>query len=538
MRARDQAPGRRHGRQRRPAGAGALALGMSLGCAAAPAASAPPAGPTREPATPRAAQGPDIPFQLQLTRLRGANAPALQGMIAVPFEDKLVLMAGRSNGLHGFPGQDRATSNPSFPKPSANDRAYLVQQSTGEVLASASVRRLPASVVQQLTASNTEYTIAEGVLYVVGGYGYAATGDGMVTLEQVLAVSLSDLASAIQNDQLDAAFAKRSLYVGSHPALGVTGGSLQPASTIGQQGFLLIFGQSFSGVYSTGGGVATQIYNESVRQFTFTPGASGTASGSGVGQLSVSLVTINPPISRDRPVEATAQYHRRDLTVLPLLSPSGTPRIAALGGVFVPGQMAGFVHPVFIDGSVEPPGFTLGEDQAVTQWLSQYEAGAVPMYSASEKATYVTLFGGISQYYYAGGSLHHDTPNFNVSPAVDGLPFINSVSTLKLTASGSGQFVHLDAAFPPVGQEPECGSPAVKAPYLGAETVFVPRGDVLDQNGDIQLDSFSGPTPLGVLVGGIAATAPYPNDGTCASSGYYQVTLVPGTATPSARLLE
>jgi hypothetical protein len=522
-----------------PALVGAWLVLAALGCPAPPSATVPvpPASPPGVvPAAPPA-PAPDIPFQLTIQRLTTGALPGLHSMIAVPFGDKLLLMSGRTNGLHGFPGQNRATANPSFPKQRANDRAYLVQQSTGEMLASASVLGLPQNVAQQLTASNTQYAVSsDGVLYIAGGYGYAPTGQGMLTLQQAMAVSLSDLATAIQNDALDAKFAANSIYVGSHPALAVTGGSMQPADPLNQQGFLLIFGQQFDGVYSTGSGVAIQSYSESVRQFTFTPGASGASSGKATGALQVNLVAVEPPISRSRPPEDTQQYHRRDLTVLPLLSPAGAERIAALGGVFVPGQMAGFVNPVLIDASASAPGFSLNVDKAASQWLSQYEAGAVPIHSEREHATYVTLFGGISQYYWKDGKLAHDAPNFNINPPVDGLPFINSVSTLKMLPSGTTQFLHEGQAFPPVGQEPLCGSANSPASYLGAETVFVPNPSALDSNGYIQLDAFQQPTVVGYLVGGIAALAPYPGDQTCASASYYQVTLIPNQATPSIRL--
>lgn len=514
-----------------------LAL-AALGCSTPPPAAAPlaPADPDVVPALPPA-PAPDIPFQLKIQRLTTGALPGLQSMIAVPFEDKLVLLAGRTNGLHGFPGQSRATANPSFPKQQANERAYLVQQGTGEVLASASVLGLPQNVAQQLTASNTQFAVSgDGVLYVAGGYGYAPTGEGMLTLQQAMAVSLSELVTAIQNDALDAKFAASSIYVGSHPALAITGGSLQPADPLNQQGFLLIFGQQFDGVYSTGGGVAVQNYSESVRQFTFTPGASGATSGKPTGALTVNLMAIEPPISRDRPPEATQQYHRRDLTVLTLLSPDGADRIAALGGVFVPGQMAGFVNPVLIDASASAPGFSLNVDKAAIQWLSQYEAAAIPIHSQRERATYVTLFGGISQYYWKDGQLAHDAPNFNINPPVDGLPFINSISTLKMLPAGTAQFLHDGQAFPPAGLEPVCGTANSPAPYLGAETVFVPSPNALDPDGYIQLDAFQQATVLGYLVGGIAALAPYPGDQTCASASYYEVTLIPNQATPSVRL--
>jgi len=508
-----------------------------LGCSATPEAAVPQAPePDVIPALPPL-PAPDIPFQLKVQRLTSGAMPGLHSMIVVPFEDKLVLMGGRTNGLHGFPGQSRATANPSFPRPQANDRAYLVQQSTGEVLASASVLGLPPNVAQQLTASNTQFAVSsDGVLIVAGGYGYAPSGEGMLTLQQAMAVSVADLAAAIQGNALNAQFAASSIYVGNNPALAVTGGSLQPADPLNQPGFLLIFGQQFDGVYSTGGGVAVQTYSESVRQFTFTPGASGTTSGKATGALQVNLVAIEPPISRDRPPEATQQYHRRDLTVLPLLSPTGAERIAALGGVFVPGQMAGFVNPVLIDAAPSNPGFSLRVDKAATQWMSQYETAALPIHSQREQATYVTLFGGISQYYWKDGKLAHDAPNFNIDPPVDGLPFINSISTLKMLPTSTAQFLHDGQAFPPAGLEPACGSEGRAAPYLGAETVFVPNANALDQNGYIQLDAIQRPTVVGYLVGGIAAIAPYPGDQTCASTSYYEVTLIPNQATTSVRL--
>jgi hypothetical protein len=104
--------------------------------------------------------------------------------------------------------------------------------------------------------------------------------------------------------------------------------------------------------------------------------------------------------------------------------------------------------------------------------------------------------------------------------------------------AGTSQFLHDGQVFPPAGLEPSCGTASSPAPYLGAETVFVPNPNALDQNGYIQLDAFQQATVVGYLVGGIAALAPYPGDETCASTSYYQVTLIPNQSTPSVRLQE
>lgn len=475
----------------------------------------------------------DVPYQLQLKQLAGEDFPGLHSMIYASNQGKVIFMAGRINGLHGFPAQNRAISNPSFPKDKKNTKAYVIDQATGKVLASAGVNNLPSNVLQQLTSTNAQFEVVDNVLYIVGGYGYTDGGQ-MQTLQQVMAVALKDLIEAIENSQLNAAFAAKSIYVGNHPALAITGGDMQSAEVLGGKGFLLIFGQRFDGVYSTGGGTASQQYSESVRKFNFTLGDSGIKLSKPVGNIEVDLLWVNPPISRTRPVEATREYHRRDLSILPWVSPKGNAQIAALGGVFVPGQMAGFLNPVLISAD-EKSGLEqtvkLDVDAQTSQLMAQYKAGSVPVYSQRQQAMYVSIFAGISQYYWKDGKLVRDTPNFNKKPPIDGLPFINTVSTLKITPEGGKQYLHVNELFPPGDSKPSCGDPAEAADYLGAETVFIPAAGAYDSKGVIALDKLTGPTVVGYLAGGIAAVAPYPGpNGTCASATYYEVTLNPKQA--------
>ena len=468
-----------------------------------------------------------IPYQLRLERIDSPDFPGLHSMIYATYNGKLILMAGRLNGMHGFPGQNRATANPSFPPDTKNTKAFLIELATGKVLAQADVTKLPASVVQQLTATNTQFLTKDtsiggntvSTLFVVGGYGYQ--GRGMATLDQVMALPLPDLVKAIEGNEIDADFARNSVFVGNHPALAITGGDLE----LMNDNFLLIFGHKFHGVYSTGGGVAQQEYSSSVREFIFKgffPGEENSSTGS----LQVVSVGQLPFINPERPVEYTEEYHRRDLTIRPVLSPDGKARIAALGGVFKPGQMAGYVHPVYIWSAADKANFNLDVDTSTTQWMSQYKVATVPIYSALEKAMYTTFFAGISQYYWKDGKLQRDEPNFNVDPVIDGLPFINTISTLKVTNTGSAQYLHDGQLFPPRGTEPTCGGQT--APYLGAETLFVFADGVADEHGVIQLDTIEDRTVVGYLVGGIAAVAPYPNEMTCASPTYYRVTIEHG----------
>ena len=162
--------------------------------------------------------------------------------------------------------------------------------------------------------------------------------------------------------------------------------------------------------------------------------------------------------------------------------------------------------------------------------MSQYETAAIQLFDKSSSTMYTTLFGGISQNYWdtATKTLKHDA--LDLKNGVDGLPFINSVSTLRMstiTDTGS-QYLHVGESFPPASSIPSCSG--TSAPYGGAQAAFViATGMPQATDGVVQLTGITSPTVIGYVVGGIAATAPYPSShGTsCASGNLYQVTLNP-----------
>jgi hypothetical protein len=474
-----------------------------------------------------------VPYSIDLQGFTIAGLPGLHSFAVAGSSRRLVMLAGRTNGLHGFAPSKEAAQFPSFPKEFANDTVYVADLTRRRLLGKAKVTGLPSPYSNQLQASNPEYLLAGGFLYIVGGYGPDPKTGTMVTLPFVTAIDLDPLVKAVTSHQpLDASFAQAHMASFQHPALAISGGDL---SSMGNS-VLLTYGHRFDGEYTPGGGQAFQEYSNSVRVFTMQ-------ASRGAGDVGLQVTFLGSVPDAASGMDPENPYHRRDLTAKPALDPAGNPRLGVYGGVFKGGRIEGFLHPIYIT-----PGSTLGidvaEDTAATQLLSQYNCGALQVWSKAKAAMYSTFFGGLSQFYWDASCncLKRDPGNL-LSQGIDSLPFISSVSTLRVTAAGSDQFLHRGAAFPPSGAAPTCeggaGRERVRAQFLGAETKFVPTSGAAWSNGVLQLDRIRRRTAVGYLVGGVAAYCPPGGDNgsrcyastqgtSCASDHIYRVVLDPG----------
>lgn len=479
------------------------------------------------------AAGP-VPFSFQLSASKVAGFDGVHSEAGAVHEGLIVLLAGRRNGLHAFPPEREAKKIQAFPRSEANETIYVIDPATSTLRGTASIEGLPEAYRRQLRATNTQYTSRDGWLYIVGGYTY--DGKSMKTLDTVTAIDLDALTKAVTgNEALDEAFAAAHMVQASHLALAITGGELL---TLGDE-FLLIFGNQFDGLYTPGESVGVQTYSQSVRKFAFDLDSS-----SGAPTLSVEFPGSDPAVGLQQDPEGP--YHRRDGAIEAAIDTDGNPRIAAYGGVFKGGRMEGYTTPIYIDpDSSQPLGFALHEDTSATQLLSQYKCAVIQAYDASGSVMYTNLFGGISQYSWDPTTRTLVRDAVDLAKGIDGLPFIDSISTLRLAKAGGGtetaQYLHDGVSFPPAGAKPQCsdGEALRDAAFLGAETVFfaapgVPAYD----NGVLRLDEITTPTVVGYLVGGIAATAPYGINGpTCASDLVYTVTLDPTVATKTTKLV-
>ncbi|HEX6198886.1 MAG TPA: hypothetical protein VF150_01395, partial [Thermoanaerobaculia bacterium] len=128
------------------------ALLLSLLVLAATAAAAEPQPPSPPPPAPAPAPAPasaDVPFSLALEAFAVEGYPGLHSFAYGGDPSALVLLAGRTNGLHGFQPSVEAAEFPSFPREFANDTAYVLDLAAGKLLGQAKVTGLPSPYAQQ-----------------------------------------------------------------------------------------------------------------------------------------------------------------------------------------------------------------------------------------------------------------------------------------------------------------------------------------------------------------------------------------------------
>lgn len=482
---------------------------------------------------PPAVLAADVPYQLKLEETSIEGLPGLHSGVFAVYDGKLILLAGRTAGMHTFSSQGQAARKPSFPRDQYNDTVYVVDLATQRVVGKSNVSGLPRSVANQLSSMNLQFATRDNWLYIVGGYGPRENQKALGTQNRALAIDMKALIAQLTAGRvLDADFAKSSIYAGTNPSLAVTGGAMELLNGY----FLLIFGHRFDGEYVVGGGLVDQAYSEQVRAFQFE--FTDTVDPDGLRTLTVRDLGREPNTAIGQ--DPDGPYHRRDLSVEPSINDAGNVQISAYGGVFKGGRMEGYVNPVSINvaapaAGATNPAITLTVESGTTQLMSHYECAVVSVYSESSKTMYATFFGGISQYWWddASKSLKRDPLDFSKTPPQDGLPFINTISTLRRQGADSAQFLHQSDRFPP--QPFACGDATITC--LGSQTMFVFNSPAKNNHEVIMLDAVQKPTPIGFLVGGIASSGAYQPNGSCASSKVYRVILDPTAPTNTTKLV-
>jgi hypothetical protein len=520
-----------------------------------------PATATGAPATSAAQPG----FSIQLTPVDSTRLPDLHSYSVAEADGKWLIFGGRTNGLHLFVQSVDGTTPPpnAFPPSQANRKAWVIDPVAKKAW-SVSVDGLPAPVADQLSATNAEYKQDGNTLYIVGGYGLDSKSNQMTTFSSLIAVKVSEAINAIisnkplapflqqtnlyfdcvlvgtntynscynaasnncktgpgweqcmKNAQSDCQKAQdasqnaciRQVQSGSTKGLptndgyysAITGGGLEKAGNV----FYLVFGQQFAGLYSVlegdyGKWPVKQVYAERIALFQFTP-----------DPLQASLLKVIQQDAND----LAAEYHRRDLNVVPALNPNGDLRIAAYGGVFVPGRDSAYREPVFIDNGADPAAVKVTIDKTHQQVMSQYDCATLNLFDRSTKTSATIFFGGISLYYL--------DPKTHKLRMDEGLPFVDSLSVMSHYADSSwSEFVR---SVPLSG-------------FMGADAKFLPRPGLASKDGVIYLDGLKQKTLVGYVYGGILADQPEAGGATGnhsrASNALYEVWLDPTPPAPT-----
>lgn len=411
--------------------------------------------------------------------------PGLHSFVSGQHDGEWLLLGGRSDGLH------QRQPFAAFAAANNNGMAYVVDPLSRQVW-SASLSALPAAVYQQLQSTNMQFEQVGDVLYIIGGYGFAALANDHITHPRLTAVDVPEAIAAIKNAQ----------PLGPHfrsvqdARMAVTGGYL---GKLGDY-FLLVGGQRFIGRYNpmgpTSGPGFIQEYTNAIRRFRIED--DGT---------SLSIADFSETID-------SLELHRRDFNLVAQIFPDGTAGYTAFSGVFQYVADIPWLNTVDITAS----GYTVVAD--FEQLLNQYHSAHMPVYSAAENRMSTVFFGGIGRYYFdANGQLTDDS----------NVPFVNTISMVQREGDGSMEELA-------IGEMPA---------LLGAGAEFIQNPGIPALSGEIvALDELQGDTVLaGYVVGGIQSTARnifFVNTGTqsTASARVFRVLLVRDATTGAGEAAE
>jgi hypothetical protein len=429
-----------------------------------------------------------------------ANLPTLHSYSVGTHDGKWVMLAGRTNGLHGF----TTSGSANFPPASQNREVWVIDPASGQ-----SWHRslqdpssgLSGNDVAALTTTNNQFMQRGDRLYMVGGYGANATS-GFSTQNALSAIDLPGIVDWVTTGS---GTASNHIRMVRDNTFRVTGGAMYEMGGRAH----LVFGQNFLGGYIPG---SNGDYTRQVRSFDIVD--DGTT-------LGFSNLTQTSPLS---------EYRRRDLNVFPTLSRDSngslTQGLTALSGVFTESNGAWTV-PVEIDANGQPSMADPNSAGTFKQGMNGYHSAKLGLFSESTGAMHEILFGGITLVDY-----DRATQQFFQD---DDMPWTNSVTAVVRDELGQYEQTLL-------GAFPDLFDAEGNLLRFGANAEFLALDGLgLYENGVINLDAITGTTVLGHIYGGLFSNAPHvrgvPGAISGASNIVWEVTLTPVPEPTSVLLL-
>lgn len=387
-------------------------------------------------------------FHITLEKIEIPDFPGLQSAAVGQVDEKIVLLGGRSDGLH------RRQPFAAFLPDGKNPNIVVLIPSTG-IFLSVPISSLPSAQQEQLAATNIQFYQEGPWLYLVGGYGFSVTADDHITHPLLTVVRLDSLVEAIMaNESILPWFQSV-----SDQQFAVSGGQLVKQGEV----FYLAGGHRFDGRYNPmNHPTFVQTYTNAIRRFK-------------VNIDNDSLMVTHLPEWHDE-----VNLQRRDYNLVPQIFPDGHQGFTMFSGVFAPVIDLPYLNSVDFDST----GFVV--NNSFQHRLNQYHCAKLGLYDAVNNQMQTVFFGGIAQFYFdQNGQFLQD----------DNVPFVRTIGRITRQPDGS-VFEEKIGALPGL---------------LGAGAEFIPLNGLpmVPGTGIIQFDQLSGDSSLlGYIVGGIESDLP------------------------------
>lgn len=412
----------------------------------------------------------EVPFTLQIKQANFSLPNGLHSGAEAIYNGKWVLLAGRTNGLHGF----NDTGN--FPPSAQNTVVYVVDPKTGTVFSrdlNDPFSGLTQAEIDSLSVTSPQSYQKGDTLYMTGGYGLDTASGHFITQPVLTAIDLPKLIHWVVNPVPNETAAPAIRQTFNH-LFQVTGGDMFPSDGL----TLLVMGQNFQGEYTPG---SDGDYTNQVRRFKIIDNGK---------ELSAKFKNST---SKD------PSLRRRDLNVVPVIQEVigvSIPSFIAFSGVFTP-EGGIWTVPVLINHNGKTKMACPKKPKTFKQGMSNYVCPTLGLFSGKTGEMFVTFFGGISYGFFSSNGFETD----------EEFPFINQVTTIKYQLKTNFKQYLMDSAFPVI---PSTGSHPGNPLLFGAGAEFFPIDNLPTyENGVIKLDHLgSEPFLIGYIVGGIQSTLP------------------------------
>lgn len=422
----------------------------------------------------------ELPFKIEVGLETYALPSGLHSYVSAIYDGKWLLLAGRTNGLHGF---DAGNNN--FPADKQNSIVYVVDPVAKTVesrdLADLSGSGLTTAQLETLTVTSAQFYQKDDQLYVTGGYGVDTQGSTFNTKPVLSAINIPGLIHWVVDPSIGETAVEHIRQI-SDTFFQVTGGTMY---RVNDELSLLIFGQNFDGPYVPG---SNGLYTEQVRRF----------------RLIDDGVTLGFEAYNPSPLVQDPNYRRRDLNIVPAaFQEEGEiePNFVAFSGVFT--EAGGiWTVPVFINQNGEPSMADPLDSETFKQGMNNYICPTIELADKHAKKNYAIFLGGISYGYYENNRFETDLE----------IPFINQITTIKFNRKGKCKQYLMNARYPIIIYE---GMDPAKQLLFGAGAAFFPvDGLSTYENGVIKINDLPkvGKFLIGYVVGGIQSTLPNTND--------------------------